>query len=63
MYGPAQENLVPIAYAQVNHLDTHADLPRGTICLKMSLGLHLHPYFVYASSEGSGESARMRRLA
>ena len=25
--------------------------------------LHLQPYFVYASCEGSGESAHMRRLA
>ena len=24
---------------------------------------HLHPYFVYASSEGSGESVQMHRLA
>ena len=28
----------------------------------VKLSLHLHPYFVYASSEGSGESAHLRRL-
>ena len=31
--------------------------------LIFSLSFHLHPYFVYAGSEGSGESAHMHRLA
>ena len=31
--------------------------------LNFGLSLHLHPYFVCASSEGSGESAHVRRLA
>ena len=31
--------------------------------LKFGLSLDLHLYFVYASSEGSGESAHMHRLA
>ena len=30
--------------------------------LTFGLNLHLHPYFVYACSEGPGETARMRRL-
>ena len=30
--------------------------------LSFGLCLHLHPYFVYTSSDGSGESAHMRRL-
>ena len=30
--------------------------------LKFIVSLHSHPHFVYASSEGSGESAHMRRL-
>ena len=34
----------------------------GAIGLYFGLRLHLHPYFVYASSEGSDESAHMRRL-
>ena len=28
--------------------------------LKIGLNFHLHPYFVYASSKGSGESAHMQ---
>ena len=35
-------------------------LARG---LNFGLSLHLHPCHVYASSESSGESAYMRRLA
>ena len=31
--------------------------------LKFGLSNHLHPYFVYASSEGSSESAQLRMLA
>ena len=31
--------------------------------LNFGQSLHLYPYFVYASIEGSGESARMRSLA
>ena len=27
------------------------------------MGVHLHPYFVYASCEGYGENAHLRRLA
>ena len=30
--------------------------------INFGLVLHLRPYFVYASSEGSGKSAHMRRL-
>ena len=30
--------------------------------LNFGLSLHLHPYFVYASSKGSGESAYKSRL-
>ena len=31
--------------------------------LKSTLSFHLHPYFVYASSEGSGVCAQLCRLA
>ena len=44
-------------------LNVHADissLPRG---LNFSLRRHQHPFIVYASSEGSDESAHMRRFA
>ena len=31
--------------------------------LHFGLGLHLHPYFVYASREGSSEPVHMPRFA
>ena len=31
--------------------------------LHFGLSFHLHPYFVYASSDGTVESVHMRRLA
>ena len=52
-----------IAYAQMSIINDHADVSseaRGRI---FGLSLHLHLHFVYASSEGPGESAHMRRLA
>ena len=39
-----------------------ADISSGARGLKLGLKLHLHPYFVYASSEGSGDTMKMRRL-
>ena len=36
---------------------THAVVSGGAICLMFALGLYLHPYFVYASSGSSNESA------
>ena len=44
-------------------LDPHADVYSGAWSLQFGLSLHLHTYFVYASSEGSSEYAHMRRLA
>ena len=40
--------------------DAHADV--SVSGLNFYLGLNLYPYLVYASSEGSGESAHLRRL-
>ena len=63
IYGPGQEILVLIAYAQKQHLRAHGDvssLARGRI---FDMSLYLLPNFVYARSEGSGETGRMRRLA
>ena len=34
----------------------HEQLPSGVIDRNISMSLHLHPFFVYASIEGSGES-------
>ena len=40
-------------------LNTHADISYGARGLNYGLSLHLHPYFVRASSEGFGESGRL----
>ena len=50
--------------AQVSiNLTPMADLFSGTIDLNFGLSPQLlHPYFVYARSEGSGETAHVRRL-
>ena len=52
-----------IAYALNYTLSAHADISSGYAILNYGFGLHLHPYFVYASSDGSGESAHLRRHA
>ena len=43
-------------------LNMHAQLSSGDIYILFGLSLHLIPYFVHASSEGSGETAHMRWL-
>ena len=43
-------------------INMHEQLPSGAIDLNISMSLHLHPFFVYASIEGSGESVQMYRL-
>ena len=43
-------------------LNFHTGVSRGTRGLNFGQCLHLHSYFVYASSECSGESAHMHRL-
>ena len=62
-FAPEHEILVLIAYAQNPHLHVNAHAvvhaygwARG---LKVGLSLNLHPYFVYASSEGSGASVKL----
>ena len=44
-------------------LNDHADVSRCAKYLRLGLRLSLLSYFVYARSEGSGESAQMHRLA
>ena len=65
MYGyvPAHEILVLIAYAQMYLINAHSDVSSKVRGLSFVLSHHLHRYFVYASSEGSGESVHMHRLA
>ena len=61
--GPAHKILVLITYAQMPLINSHADISRrANGRLNFSLSLYLHPYFVYESSEGSGESAHLCRL-
>ena len=43
-------------------LIAHADVSSDAIGLNLGPSLHLHPYFVHASNEGSWESAHLRRL-
>ena len=50
--------LVLIAYAQRPPLNAHAGVSSGSRGLTVGVSLHLHPYFMYASSEGSGQSAQ-----
>ena len=44
-------------------LNAHTDLSSGARGISFGPSLHLHPYDVYMGSEGSGESALLRRLA
>ena len=44
-------------------LSTHAQQSSGARCLIFGWTLRLFPYFMCANSEGSGETARMHRLA
>ena len=46
--------------AQMHLLNAIADVSSKARGLISDPNLHLHPYFVFASSEGSCESARMR---
>ena len=43
--------------------NAHAEISSKAGDMNFVLSLHLQSYFVYAISEGSGESAHMRRLA
>ena len=52
--------LVLIAYAHKATIKAHAD--SWTRGLNFSHSVHLHAYFVYASSEGSCKSAHMDML-
>ena len=55
---PFHELLKIIAYAYRHSLTMHAQLSSGTRCLVLRLSLPLFTYFVNASCEGSGETAR-----
>ena len=57
LYDKAHEMLIVIAYAQEPHLNTHDVVSMEAIGLNFCPSIHLLPYFVYVSSEGSGEPA------
>ena len=60
LYGPAHEILVNIANAQKPQINANVDISIGSRGLDLGLRFHLYPYFVYASSDGSEESAHMQ---
>ena len=59
---PVGEILVLNTYMQKPSFKSHAGLFSGARGLNFGLSL-LQPYFVYARSNGSGNSAHLRRLA
>ena len=46
-----------VAYVQKPQINAHTDVYWWATVLNFCPSLHLHPYFVYRSSEGSGEFA------
>ena len=56
------EIVVLIAHAQKLPLNAKLDISNGARVLQFGTSLYIHTYFVYASSEESGESAHVRRL-
>ena len=53
---------MPIAKNHLFHVNANANVSRGARGLNVRVSLSLLSYFVYASNEGSGETARKRRL-
>ena len=62
-FEPLHEILLPIAYVQMPLINAHAVVSSKFKSLNSDLSFYLHRFFVHASSECSGESAHMRRLA
>ena len=48
-----------VSCANASNNQAHTDVSSKIKGLQFGLSLHLHPYFVYGSSEGSDESAHM----
>ena len=63
MKQPVDEISIHITYARMPPLNAHAGVSISTRGLNIDLILYLHPYFDHASSEGSVESAHMRKHA
>ena len=60
IFWPVHEILVPIWNVQK---PPYADISSGARGLNFGLSLHLHPYFVFVSCEGSGEPAPFCKLS
>ena len=56
-------DLVLITNAQKPHLHAHADLSSLARGFTFNLSMYIHHNLVHTISEGSGETAHMRRLA
>ena len=56
-YRPSHKILVLIEHGQLPLKNTYPDVSSKARGLFLGQSLHLHPYFVYASSEGPGNSA------
>ena len=61
LYGSACDISELITCAQMLPLKVNADI--STRARSFGLSLHLHPYFVYASSKGSDKSGHLCRLS
>ena len=61
---PVLQILVLFILCKLDHSsNAHAQPSSGARCPIVGRILHLLPYVMFANSEGSGETARMRRLA
>ena len=60
---PSHEIIVLFVLRKHYSANAHAQPSSGTICLIFGRTLRLLPYFMCANSEGSGKTARIRRLA
>ena len=59
LFGTVHEISVLITCPKMPLINMHTDVSRNDTGLIFSQSLHLHPYFVYASSEGSGVSVHI----
>ena len=65
MYNPSEQAcdiLVLITHAQMLITNAHAKVSRETRGLVLGISLHLHPYVVYAISEGLRYQGRQQVL-
>ena len=60
-FEPEHEISVLISYAQKLPLIANTYVPSVAGDLNCGLSLHVHPYFMYAGSQGSGETVWVRR--